>query len=62
MAEKLCLRVNDFQDNIIQDNKTGSNAQAQPKTSIMSADLQEMSFLAILGVPKMALGVPESKF
>ena len=42
MAEKLCVRVNDFQDNIIQDNKTGSNAQAQPKTSIMSADLQEL--------------------
>ena len=42
MVEKLCLRVNDFQDNIIQDNKTGRNAQAQPKTSIMSADLQEL--------------------
>ena len=44
MAEKLCLRVNDFQDNIIHQYmyKTGSNAQAQPKTSIMSADLQEL--------------------
>ena len=42
MAENLCLRVNDFQDNIIQDHKTGSNAQAQPKTSIISADLREL--------------------
>ena len=40
MAEKLCLRVNDFQDNIIQDNKTGSNALALPKTSVFSANLQ----------------------
>ena len=34
--------MNDFQDNVRQDIKTGSNSLALPKTSIMSADLQEL--------------------